>query len=108
MPKEYTKDAEHIDAEIADIVDRIRRYRDYIDEFELCVKELKAELQTLLAARGQNWQDDAGYARLVSGSERTYYDTSALDALLIDDPLRYGWLKDYRLKSPIQPRVQVK
>jgi hypothetical protein len=61
-----------------------------------------------LEERGDNWSDEEGYARIISEGERIYYDTNALDKLIIEEPLRYGWLKDYRVTSTVQSRVQVK
>lgn len=61
-----------------------------------------------MEARGANWSDDDGYARLMSEGHRFHYDTENLDKLLISDPLRYGRLKDFRRESIVPERVQVK
>lgn len=105
-PTDIDRDA--LDMRIEDIVEEIRAYREQVEQLEICITELKAELGHLLEQRGENWSDDKGYARLVSEGERISYNTSALDQLLISDPLRYGWLKDYRVKSPVRGAVQVK
>lgn len=93
---------------IEGIVGQIRHYKTEQNELEACIEDLKIELRNLLEAYGSNWSDDEGYARILADAERTYYDTNALDQLIIEDPLHYGWLKDYRQKSPIKSRIQVK
>jgi len=98
----------NIDEQIEEVVMCIRSHRDKADRLEARISELKAELRELLEERGENWSDDEGYARLVSEGERTSYDASALDKLIVQDPLHYGWLKDYRVTSTIQSRIQVK
>lgn len=99
---------EQLDENIEEIVDRIRTYKADVERLESGINALKAELRRLLEDRGENWSDEDGYARIISEGERTNYDTSALDRLIIEDPLRYGWLKDYRITSTVQSRVQVK
>lgn len=96
------------DERINDIVEEIRTYRHQIEGLERCVGDLKDELRYLLEDRGGNWSDEVGYARLSAEGERTYYDSAALDEMIIADPLRYGWLKDYRVKSTVPSRIQVK
>lgn len=93
---------------IEHIVTEIRDCKADIENLEACVRDLKEKLRDQLEQYGENWSDDSGYARLVSEGERISYNTDALDNLLIEDPLRYGWLKDYRVKSPIASRIQVK
>lgn len=97
-----------IDEEIAELVELIRVNRDRIDGFESAISAAKGRLRELLDERGENWSDDTGYARLVAEGLRHYYDSGALDELIINDPLRYGWLKDYRKESAVPGRVQVK
>jgi hypothetical protein len=98
----------NIDDRIEHVVDRIRTYRDEAEELDTRIQGLKAELRDLLERRGENWSDESGYARLVSEGERVSYNASDLDELIIQDPLHYGWLKDYRTTSTVQSRVQVK
>ena len=97
-----------LDQQIAALVDIVRANQYRIDRLEARSKRAKAELVKLLQQRGDNWADDEGYARLVSEGERVSYDKAALDELLMDDPLRYGWLKDYRRKSTVSGGVRVK
>lgn len=97
-----------MDQRIEEVVDEIRKCRHQMEALDVCVNDLKDELRELLEARGANWSDSEGYARLVAEGERTFYDAVALDEMIIADPLRYGWLKDYRLKSTISGRIQVK
>jgi chromosome segregation ATPase len=99
---------ENIDRNIQEIVDCIREYREETDRLETRINGLKEELRVLLEERGESWSDATGFARLLSEGERVYYDREALDRMIIEDPLRYGWLKDYRITSPIQGRVQVR
>ena len=99
---------ERLDESIKEIVDCIREYRSELERLESRIDDLKDELRQQLEERGENWSDDVGYARIISEGERIYYDKDALDKMIIEDPLRYGWLKDYRLTSPVQGRVQVK
>ncbi|MBK8020016.1 MAG: hypothetical protein IPK19_01010 [Chloroflexi bacterium] len=101
-------DREHIDAAIEGIVEQIRSYRSEIERLDACIDDLKTELRDLLEARGESWTDAEGYARVVSDGARTHYKADSLDELIITDPLRYGWLRDYRITSTVQGRVQVK
>lgn len=99
---------EQVDNEIAEIVEQIRIHQSIVEDNMDDIQALKERLAELLEARGANWSDDDGYARLVSAGTRIYYDTSALDDLIIKDPLHYGWLKDFRRESTVSSRVQVK
>jgi hypothetical protein len=85
---------EQIDSKIAECRDEISTMKD--------------ALVPLLEERGENWADEDGYARLVSAGRRISYDTRALDDLVIKEPLRYGWLKDYRKETEVAGRLQVK
>lgn len=107
--KEYIADFdEELDEEIAELVDTIRENQEQIERREARIQFAKEELRELLEKRGSNWSDDEGYARLVSGGMRVSYDTKALDELIIKDPLRHGWLRDYRSESEVPPRIAVK
>ncbi len=99
---------EQIDAEIQAIVGSIRSYKAEVERLETSINDLKVDLRDLLETRGTNWSDPEGYARIMSEGERTHYDAEALDNLIIEDPLRYGWLREYRSKSTVQSRVQVR
>jgi hypothetical protein len=102
------RDVTATDAQIAGLVSHIRECQSEISEREAEISRLKEQLSALLRERGSNWSDDQGYARLVSEGTRIGYDTTALDDLIINDPLRYGWLKDYRRESVVSERVQVR
>ncbi len=111
MPKNNQKMQESltaIDDEITELVTRIRNYQSEAEQLDQIIQTAKQRLLELLEQRGSNWQDDEGFARLMSEGTRTYYDTKALDALIINDPLHYGWLKDYRKASTIRERVNVR
>jgi hypothetical protein len=95
-------------AQINELVQCIREDHQIIEEAENRIREAKRQLEHLLKLRGSNWADEIGYARLMTSGRRVYYDTEDLDRLLISDPLRYGWLKDYRRESILPERVQVK
>lgn len=97
-----------IDEAIDVLVTLIRGYQEQIAALSHQIENAKAELRPLLEERGENWSDEDGFARLVSPGERISYDTKGLDTLLIEDPLRYGWLKDYRTKTPVRGGLQVK
>ena len=94
--------------DIAKLVEEIRGYRDRIEHLSNMMNLSRENLEELLIKRGSNWKDNEGYAILVNEGERTSYDTKALDELLMSDPLRYGWLHDYRRKSSINSSVKVK
>jgi hypothetical protein len=100
--------AQALDAEIAQIVEMVRETVDEMAVLEEKVRMAKDRLRILLVQRGDNWKDDDGYARLMSDSVRTSYDTRSLDELIINDPLRHGWLKDYRKEFTVRGGVQVK
>lgn len=96
------------DEQISDLVESIRQSNSQIEELAARVQFAKAQLKMLLEQRGENWSDDDGYARLVSEGVRHSYDTKALDEMIITDPLRYGWLKDYRRESILPRSVHVR
>ena len=93
---------------IAELVDLIRTNQQQLATIEARIALAKDELRELLEQRGANWSDDSGFALLTSEGVRRYYDTRALDELIINDPLRYGWLKDYRRESIVSGGVRVK
>ena len=95
---------QHISATVM----RLRAYRDQIDHIGNSVDLLRSELQHLLEALGENWQDDDGYARIIDGGERVTYSASDLDRLLIESPEVHGWLKQHRRVSTLKPRLTVK
>ncbi|GIK66801.1 MAG: hypothetical protein BroJett018_45950 [Chloroflexota bacterium] len=97
-----------LDQAIAELVDVARGLQERIGALEYKFGEVKAQLRELILQRGSNWADDEGFVRLSSDGIRTTYDTKALDELIINDPLRYGWLKDYRKQSPVRGSIQVK
>jgi hypothetical protein len=99
---------ENLDEEIAGIVSRIRDYQQTAEDLAEKIYTLKDRLEMLLKQRGSNWSDDDGYARLASPGVRINYNTTALDSLILNDPLRYGWLKDYRKESTVAGRILVK
>ncbi len=94
--------------EIAQLVATIRQATDEMEALEAVVSTAKDRLRVLLSQRGENWKDDDGYVRLVADSVRTSYDTRALDELIISDPLRNGWLKDYRREFTVRGGVSVR
>ncbi|MBZ0297904.1 MAG: hypothetical protein K8L99_35445 [Anaerolineae bacterium] len=103
-----TRIEETVDQQIAEHVDYIRGMQERMTALDEKVQLAKEELRELLEAKGANWSDDEGYARLVAEGIRRTYDHKALDELIISDPLRYGWLKDYRKESSVRGGVQVK
>jgi len=97
-----------IDQEIAELVDMVRGAQERMSALQDKIHDAKDRLRELLVERGSNWEDDEGYASLVSDGMRVSYDTKALDELIITDPLRNGWLKDYRKESLVRGGVKVK
>lgn len=101
-----------IDQEISELVEMVREANDRLDEVATEVKPIieaaKERLRMLLEYRGENWADDAGYARVVSSSVRVSYDAKGLDRLIIEDPEKYAWLKEYRTESPVKGGITVK
>ncbi|MBZ0286828.1 MAG: hypothetical protein K8I30_04380 [Anaerolineae bacterium] len=97
-----------LDQRIAERVDVIRSIQERIGALQDKVLLVKDELRDLLDEKGSGWSDDEGYARIVADSVRRAYDSKALDELIITDPLRHGWLKDYRRETPVRGGVQVK
>jgi hypothetical protein len=96
------------DMEIGALVERIRALQSHIDALGRDIQQAKQELRPLLRQRGDTWSDDVGYARVMSESLQRFYDAEALDRLILSDPLRYGWLKDYRREKIVAERIQVK
>ncbi len=101
-------EAEQVDYAIAERVAAVRGMQERISALDERIQAIKEELRALLEKRGSNWADDTGYARIVSEGLRRSYDQKGLDELLIKDPLRYGWLKDYRKETTVRGGVQVK
>lgn len=97
-----------LDERIAEQVDIIRAHQERIAHLDSRMQAARTRLYELLSERGESWSDDEGYARLVEEGERTSYDVHALDELIINDPLRYGWLKDYRKTTTTRGGVRVK
>jgi hypothetical protein len=100
--------SEYIDQQIADRVQIVRDAQGQIGLLDDQIKLLKAELAELLEQKGSGWTDSTGYARLTSEGVRTSYDTKALDDLILNEPLRYGWLHDFRKESTVRGGVQIK
>lgn len=96
------------DEKIAELVDNVRCNQERIAAMQLQIEQAKLELSKLLKDRGAAWTDEHGYARLVADGERISYMTKDLDTLLIENPLQYGWLKDFRKKTPVRGGVQVR
>lgn len=101
-----------VDDEISEMVAMIREARSRLDEVEdevdPVIEAAKQRLEMLLQYRGESWSDEEGYARLASDGQRVSYDTNALDELIIKDPAKYGWLKQYRRETTISGGVRVK
>jgi hypothetical protein len=97
-----------VDEQIATLVACIREYRDEAERFETKIREAKDQLIPLLEQRGSNWSDEYGYARMAQEGTRFDYDTAELDALILNDPLRYGWLKEYRRIGVVPSRLMVR
>ena len=93
---------ELLDQRIAELVDTVRGNNRRIEALSTRTDEAKEELRALLEQRGANWSDEEGYARLVTDAVRRWYDTQALDRLVMSDPLRHGWLVDYRRATPVR------
>lgn len=115
MAQEPTLDIPHIksiDEEIEELVTLIRNAQEQLAEVEAeirpTVDAARERLKMLLAYRGENWSDDEGYARLVADGTRIMYDAEALDTLIIENPDKYGWLREYRQEVPIRGGVRVK
>jgi hypothetical protein len=99
---------DHLDDAIAELVDVARALQERIASLEQKSGEVKAQLRQLIVQRGSNWADTEGYVRLTSEGTRTSYDAKAIDELIIGDPLRYGWLKDYRKQTTVRGSIQIK
>lgn len=106
-PSNSTRD-EDIETRIARLVSRIRQAQQEIEDCNREIQQDKRELRQLLEQYGGNWQDEEGYARLVSEGFQRFYDVDALDRLILTDPLHYGWLKDYRHERVIAERLSVR
>jgi hypothetical protein len=100
--------SEYLNEQIATRVAIIRDFNDQMDAMADQIQKLKAELRVLLEQKGEGWKDKDGYARLTNEGVRTSYDTRSLDELIISEPLRYGWLKDYRKESMVPSTIQVR
>lgn len=97
-----------IDGEIAATVDCIRQAQQQAERIATNIYDMKNTLESLLKTRGSNWTDDDGYARLAAPGVRVNYRREELDALILQDPVKYAWLKQYRHESTVAGRVVVK
>ncbi len=100
--------AEFIDQQIADRVEIVRDAQRQIDVLHGQIELLKKELHELIMQKGEGWSDSAGYARVVAEAVEADYDTKALDELILNEPVRYGWLGDFRKREHVRPAVNVK
>lgn len=100
--------ADDLDQQIAERVDLVRGIQERIGTLQDKIQGAKTELRELLEQKGSNWSDTEGYARITSDGLRVSYETKALDELIIKDPLRYGWLKDYRKEATVRGGIQIK
>lgn len=107
-PRMSTNIQEILDGKIAELVDEVRESQEKMSALSDRVAAAKEQLRELLEMRGSSWSDDVGYARLSSDSSRKYYDSRALDDLILADPLQYGWLKDFRKEAAVRGSVQIK
>jgi uncharacterized coiled-coil protein SlyX len=108
LKEHITVEVDDLDQRIAERVDVIRSIQERIAALQDKVQSVKDELRSLLNEKGSSWSDDEGYARIIADAVRRTYDSKALDELIITDPLRHGWLKDYRKETPVRGGVQVK
>ncbi|HEX3052841.1 MAG TPA: hypothetical protein VHP83_19435 [Aggregatilineaceae bacterium] len=99
---------EILDGKIAELVDDVRESQEQMVVLGNRIGAAKEQLRELLELRGSQWTDDSGYARLSSEGIRKSYDSQALDALILSDPLQYGWLKDYRKEVTVRGGVQIR
>lgn len=100
--------AEFIDQQIADRVELVRAAQRQADLLNGQLELLKGELYELIMQKGEGWSDSAGYARVVAEGVEATYDTKALDELILKEPVRYGWLGDFRKREHVRPAVKVK
>lgn len=96
------------DREIKNLVKAVRRMNRKMEALEEHRRAARERLRALLVERGENWEDDRGYARVTADSVRASYDSKALDQLIVSDPLGNGWLKEYRKESVVRGSVQIK
>jgi len=97
-----------LDGKIAELVEDVRESQEQIAVLGNRIGAAKEQLRELLELRGSQWTDASGYARLTGEGMRKSYDTPALDALILSDPLQYGWLKDYRKEVIVRGGVQIR
>lgn len=93
---------------IADYVTQIRDLKTEMQILDTKLDDARTMVGYYLLDRGAPWKDEEGYAMLIGEGERVSYDTKALDELLLGDPLKYGWLSDYRKKSITKASLKVK
>lgn len=105
---EQSDQEQKYEQEIALFVEAIRLRKAEIDRLTSMNEVAREEVEKLLVERGSNWKDEEGYAMIVGESERTSYDTKALDELLISDPIQYGWLHEYRKKTTVRASLKIK
>lgn len=94
--------------EISKIVANIRAKKAEIKLLEDLIEAERDILKRLLEERGDSWKDAEGYAMLTAESVRTSYDTSALDTMIVADPLQYGWLEKFRKSSLVAASLRIK
>src|SRR5688500_7784365 len=100
--------AEFIDQQIADRVQIVRDAQAQIGLLDDQIKLMKDELRELLDQKGSGWTDSVAYVCLVAEVTRTAYVIKALDELILKEPLRYGWLGDFRKESTVRRGIQIK
>lgn len=111
IAEQYTNGATQVTAQDAEIIRRLDCIRQLNVEAERIEDRINVEkdaLKHLLKARGSNYEDDQGFARLVADGVRRSYDAEALDRLM----LRSKWwdtrLRRYRREFNVRGGVRVK
>lgn len=92
---------------LSELVYAYRKHKAELDALETKMNILKQQIRPLVEANGK-YQDELGYARIVTPNPTVTYDKDALDALSASDLALHRILSPHRRETPKQPYLQIK
>lgn len=107
---EETNKAIQLSAKIKDLA---LEYKETYQQWDKQRKpELRAQLTELVtqyhALTGDYYSDDDVQVYITADSESVRWDTKVLEALMLENPEKYGWLAEYREVKPKAGSLTVK
>lgn len=95
------------DQEVRALVRQVRELNSQMEALRQEMKQAQRKLIPLLGRRGDRWSDQRGSVQIVREGVRRVYDADALDRLILSDPLRYSWLRDFRREFATAAHIDI-